>query len=220
MNGSDKHALLINDLLELEEDRVLSQVRERLQAGDDPFEIVEDAQRAMYLVGERYQQGEYYISSMMMAGEIFREVMEILQPILVRKSSGKESGRILLGTVQGDIHDIGKDLFGILLSAHGFHVTDLGVDVPPNRFVEEALQIKPDIIALSGLLTVSYNSMKETIERIRKIADPSVSPVPFIIGGGTINAMVCAFVRADYWATDAMVGVQLCKQIMEERKKN
>ncbi len=89
---------------------------------------------------------------MMMAGEIFREVMEILEPVLVQKTTGDESGHILIGTVQGDIHDVGKNIFEFLLQAHGFRVIDLGVDVPPAQFVEKALQIKPDIISLSELL--------------------------------------------------------------------
>ena len=218
MNVSDKHTLLINDLLELKEDEVLAQVKDRLHSGEDPFKIIEDAQDAMHLVGERYEQGEYYISSMMMAGEIFREVMEILEPVLVQKTTGDESGHILIGTVQGDIHDVGKNIFEFLLQAHGFTVIDLGVDVPPAQFVEKALQIKPDIISLSGLLTISYDLMKETIQKIRNLDDKEIAQTPFIIGGGTVNEMVCAFVGADYWATDAMVGVQLCKQIIDEKK--
>jgi methanogenic corrinoid protein MtbC1 len=218
MNASDKHTLLVNKLADLEEATVLALVRERVQAGDDPFDIIEDAQQAMRRVGERYEQREYYISSMMMAGEIFREVMEIVEPVLAQKATGSASGNILLGTVQGDIHDIGKNIFGILLRCHGFSVTDLGVDVSPAQMAQEALRTAPDIIALSGLLTISYDSMKDTIQRIKKLDHPGVAKTPFIIGGGTVNAMVCAFVGADYWATDAMVGMQLCKQIIAERK--
>jgi 5-methyltetrahydrofolate--homocysteine methyltransferase len=217
MSAPDNHTLLIDSLLELEEDTVLALTRTRLGAGENPFEIIEDAQVAMRLVGERYAEGDYYISSMMMAGEIFREVMEIVEPVLVQQVAGNESGQILLGTVQGDIHDIGKNIFEMLLHSHGFTVTDLGVDVPPTQFVEEALLIKPDIIALSGLLTISYDSMKETVQMIRDLDDNDVAKTPFIIGGGTVNEMVCAFVGADFWTTDAMVGVQLCKQIMDEK---
>ena len=218
MNASDKHTLFINNLLELEEQSVLSLARERFRTGENPFEIVEDAQQAMRLVGERYEQGNYYISSMMMAGEIFREVMEIIEPSLIQKKPGNETGHILLGTVQGDIHDIGKNIFGILLRSYGFTVTDLGVDVPPGNFTEAGLRIKPDVIAFSGLLTISYDSMKETIRQIKNMNEQEISRTPIIIGGGTVNEMVCAFVGADYWATDAMVGVQLCKQIMKEQK--
>jgi methanogenic corrinoid protein MtbC1 len=218
MNASDNHTLLISNLLELEEAAVLILTSERLAAGEDPFAIIDDAQHAMRLVGERYEQGKFYISSMMMAGEIFREVMEILEPVLIRKTTGKEVGNILLGTVQGDIHDIGKNIFSTLMSSHGFNVTDIGVDVQPDQFVNEALKLKPDIIAMAGLLTISYDSMKETIQKIKSLDNETIAKTPFIIGGGIINEMVCAFVGADYWATDAMVGVQLCKQILGEHR--
>jgi len=220
MNASDKHALLIKGLLELEEDTVLTVAKELLEAGDDPFEIIGAAQQALRLVGQRYEQGEYYISSMMMAGEIFREVMEIVGPELEQRTTGKETGHIVLGTVEGDIHDIGKNIVATLLRSHGFTVTDLGVDVPASQFVEEALRIKAEIIALSGLLTLSYDPMKATIQAIRKLDDPLIAKTPVIIGGGAVNAMVCTFVGADYWATDAMVGVRLCEQIMGEKARN
>ncbi len=220
MTPIDKHKLLIKSLLELEETSVLSLVQERLDAGDDPFEIIEDAQMAMQKVGERYETGNYYISSMMMAGEIFREAMEIIEPVLVQDKSMPILGHILLGTVMGDIHDIGKNIFSILLRSNGFEVTDLGVDVDPNEFIEEALRNPPDIVALSGLLTVSYDTMKEIIRGIKSGSGSHGGDISFIIGGGMINAMVCGFVGADYWATDAMMGVQLCKQIMEERQQD
>jgi methanogenic corrinoid protein MtbC1 len=216
MNEPDKRTLLINNLVELEENAVLSLVAEWLVVGDDPLEIIDAAQQAMRLVGERYEERQYYISGMMMAGEIFREVMELVEPVLVKRFRGSESGHILLGTVEGDIHDIGKNIFNTLLRCHGFTVTDLGVDVPPARFVEKAIQIRPDIIALSGLLTISYDAMKFTIQRVRQLEDPGLRRTPFIIGGGTVNSMVCAFVGAEYWASDAMYGVQLCRQILAE----
>jgi methanogenic corrinoid protein MtbC1 len=221
MTESDKQTLLINSLLELEEDTVLAVTRQRLEAGDDPLAIIEDAQQALRLVGERYEQGDYYISSMMMAGEIFREVMEIIGPAFQERRGVNTTGHVLLGTVEGDIHDIGKNIFSILLRSHGFAVLDLGVDVAPAEFVQEALRVKPDIIALSGLLTLSYDPMKETIKVIRKLENPSIAKTPFIVGGGAVTAMVCTYVGADYWATDAMVGVRLCEQIMDEKvRKN
>jgi len=218
MNEADKRTLLIDNLAELEENIVLSHVKDWLAAGGDPLVIIGAAQEGLRLVGERYEQRQYYISGMMMAGEIFREVMELVEPVLVKSLSGTESGHILLGTVQGDIHDIGKNIFNTLLRCHGFTVTDLGVDVQPNRFVEEALLLQPDLIALSGMLTISYDSMKTTVQLARQHEDPKVNGIPFIIGGGTVNAMVCSFVGAEYWASDAMFGVHLCKQIISERK--
>jgi methanogenic corrinoid protein MtbC1 len=206
--------LLVENLLELNEDIVLDLVRRRMEAGSDPFQIIEDAQEGMRLVGLRYEQRQYYISGMMMAGEIFREVMELMQPALLSRAQATVSGHILLGTVGGDIHDIGKSIFATLLRANGFTVTDLGVDVPPEQFAAEIRRLRPDILGLAGVLTVSYDSMQATVQRVRQLEEPELAQTPVIIGGGTVNDMVCRYVGADYWATDAMVGVQLCKQIM------
>jgi len=217
MSEADKRLQLISNLVELEENIVLSLVEAWLADGGDPLEIIEAAQEAMRLVGERYEQRQYYISGMMMAGEIFREVMELVEPVLAHNLTSSETGHILLGTVEGDIHDIGKNILNTLLRCHGFTVTDLGVDVQPGRFVEEVLRIRPDIIALSGLLTISYDSMKAVVQQVRRHEDKRISTIPFIIGGGTVNAMVCSFVGAEYWASDAMYGVHLCKQIISEQ---
>jgi methanogenic corrinoid protein MtbC1 len=214
MNAPDNHSLLMNHLLELEETAALEQVKIRLSAGEDPFEIIEDAQQALRLVGERYEQGEYFISSMMLAGEIFREVMEIVEPVLILRKTEDESRSVLLGTVEGDIHDIGKNIFAVMLRCHGFEVIDLGVDVSPEKFASEAARTAPDIIALSGLLTISYESMKETVRKIKELGDSTVAQTPIMIGGGFVSATVCAQVGADYWATDAMVGVKLCRQLV------
>lgn len=217
MNDYDSRRLLVDHLLELDEDFVLDLVRQRLATGNDPLHIIEDAREGMRLVGLRYEQRQYYISGMMMAGEIFREVMELVQPALLRQAQGGASGHILLGTVRGDIHDIGKSIFATLMRSHGFTVTDIGVDVPPEQFIEATQRLEPDILGLSGLLTISYDSMKETIALLRQLEGAGLSRPPVIIGGGTVNAMVCRHVGAEYWATDAMFGVQLCRQIMGEK---
>jgi methanogenic corrinoid protein MtbC1 len=205
---------LIDALVNLEEKRVLALVEDSLGRGENPLTLLEEAQEGMRQVGVRYEQREYYLSGLMMAGEIFRQVMEQVEPVLVERLSGNESGHILLGTVLGDIHDIGKNTFCIMLRCFGFTVTDLGVDVPPERFLEKALEIRPDIIGLSGLLTISYDTMKETVELIRRASQPGLAQTPVIIGGGLLDAHVCSHVGADYWAVDAMLGVDLCQQIV------
>ncbi len=214
MSAPDNRLRFIEQIKLLKEEHVLALVKERLKQGDDPLAIIEDAKEGMRQVGELYEQRKYYISGLMMAGEIFREVMELVEPALVQSIRGDEAGHILLGTVQGDIHDIGKNIFKTMLQSYGFTITDLGVDTPPEKFVEQTLEIKPHIIALSGLLTSSYDSMKTTVTQIRSRLDPPLSLIPIIIGGGLINADVCAHVGAEYWAIDAMVGVELCKEIM------
>ncbi len=213
---TDRHsgATLIDQLVELDERIVLSLVHQRLLQGDDPLTLLQECQEGMCQVGVRYEQREYYLSGLMMAGEIFRQVMEMVEPALKERLCGSESGHILLGTVQGDIHDIGKNIFRTMLRCYGFTVTDLGVDVPPADFLDGARQLKPDIIGLSGLLTISYDVMGETVRLVHQASDARLARTPVIIGGGLLNARICALIGADYWAIDAMVGVNLCKQIV------
>jgi dimethylamine corrinoid protein len=132
--------------------------------------------------------------------------------VVESRISGRASGRILLGTVQGDIHNLGKNILAMLLRCHEFTVYDLGVDVSPVEFAERAREIHPDIVGLSGLLTSSYEAMRETVAMLR--ADGN--RVPIIIGGGQLSQQVCEYVEADYWNTDAVVGVDLCQRLVNE----
>jgi methanogenic corrinoid protein MtbC1 len=216
-NPQEIHAVLIHQVAELNEQAVLALVQERLSHGDDPLSIVEDCQEGMRRVGQRYEQGKYFLAGLIMAGEIFREVMELAQPVIEAQIRGEESGRVLLGTVQGDIHDIGKNIQGMLLSCHGFTVYDLGVDVPPAVFLAQAMKLKPDIIGLSGLLTSSYDMMRDTITLLRDVSVSEVAGIPIIIGGTSVNEQVCLYVGADYWIVNAMEGVRLCQRLMAGR---
>jgi methanogenic corrinoid protein MtbC1 len=121
------------------------------------------------------------------------------------------------GIVEGDIHDIGKNNLSLLLTSYGFNVHDLGVDVPPAEFLKMALQTKPDIIGLSGLLTTSYNSMRETVRLLRAAPDPQVVNTPIVIGGNQLTEQVCQYIGADAWVTDAMTGVRLCQKLLGEK---
>lgn len=211
-------ANLVANIADLNEKAALALVENRIQNGDDPIEIVEDCQEGLQRVGERYEKKEYYLSGLIMAGEIFREVMEILQPLIQTRFDGNESGVILLGTVRGDIHDIGKNSLSMLLTGYGFTVHDLGVDVPPVEFLLQAIQVKPDIIGLSGLLTSSFDAMRETIQLVRISGESGVSTLPIIIGGNQLNEQVCRYVAADYWVNDAMSGVRMCQQLLGNHK--
>lgn len=208
---------LINLLADLEEDDVLQLVYQRVAAGDDPLQIIEDCNEGMRLVGQRYERGEFYVSGLIMSGEIFREVVEYVQPMLEQRANGHSSGRVLVGTVSGDIHDIGKNMVGMLLACHGFTVIDLGVDVPPAEFAAKALDIKPDIVGLSGLITSSFESMKTTVTVLRAEAQQHAIDFPIVIGGGMIDDQVCRFVGADHWVNDAMSGVRLCQHLIAQR---
>jgi methanogenic corrinoid protein MtbC1 len=211
---TDTRERLINLLADLEEDEVLALVRQRVATGDDPLQIIEDCNEGMRLVGERYERGEFYVSGLIMSGEIFREVVEYVQPMLEQRTNGQSSGRVLVGTVSGDIHDIGKNMVGMLLACHGFTVIDLGVDVPPAEFAAKALEIKPDIVGLSGLITSSFESMRATVTVLRAEADKHRLAFPIVIGGGMIDEQVSRYVGADYWVNDAMSGVRLCQRLM------
>ncbi len=211
---TDTREQLINLLADLEEDEVLQLVHQRVAAGDDPLQIIEDCNEGMRLVGQRYERGDFYVSGLIMSGEIFREVVEYVQPMIERQTNGQSSGRVLVGTVSGDIHDIGKNMVGMLLACHGFDVIDLGVDVPPAEFAAKAIEIKPDIVGLSGLITSSFESMRATVTVLRAEADSHRLAFPIVIGGGMIDEQVCRFVGADYWVNDAMSGVRLCQRLM------
>jgi methylmalonyl-CoA mutase cobalamin-binding domain/chain len=199
---------------DLEEDAVLKLVDERIHAGDDPLKIIDECNEGMREVGLRYEKGEYFVAGLIMSGEIFREVVELVQPLLEQQAEGKLSGRVLVGTVSGDIHDIGKNMFGMLLSCHGFEVIDLGVDVPPAVFATKAIEAKPDIVGLSGLITASFETMKETVTALRKEAREYGLTFPILIGGGMIDDQIRQYVGADYWMPDAMSGVRLCEKLL------
>lgn len=212
-NKSDQD--LVHLLADLEEEAVLEIVRKRIQDGEDLMQILEECNEGMQIVGTRYEQGEYYIAGLIMSGEIFREVVEMIQPLLVKKTDKKSSGRILVGTVSGDIHDIGKNMLGMLLSCYGFTVIDLGVDVPPAEFAAKAVEIRPDIVGLSGLITASFEKMRETIQMLRDESAKNNLSFPILVGGGMIDEQVCQYVGADYWSRDAMAGVRLCQTLLE-----
>lgn len=214
MNKTEAQQIFIQQLSDLEEDEVLAAVQHRLAAGDDPLEIIEDAQEGMRRVGDRYEQGEYYLAALIMAAEIFREIMELVEPVVETQISGSGSGLILLGTVQGDIHDIGKNIISILSTCYGFVVHDLGVDVPPEDFVAGAEELQPDLIGLSGLITASFEAMAQTIALLHRAETTSGRRTPIIIGGSQIDAQICEYVEADYWVRSAMDGVLLFQRLL------
>jgi methylmalonyl-CoA mutase cobalamin-binding domain/chain len=217
METSNLNSQLARLVADLEEDAVLQLVDQRIKAGDDPLKIIDECNQGMREVGLRYEKGEYFVAGLIMSGEIFREVVELVQPLLEKQSKGKVSGRVLVGTVSGDIHDIGKNMFGMLLACHGFEVIDLGVDVPPAVFAEKAVEAKPDAVGLSGLITASFEMMKETVSALREEAQKHGLSFPIIIGGGMIDDQIRKYVGADYWMPDAMAGVRLCEELLGNR---
>jgi len=218
MKSNQNDQNLVHLLADLEEEKVLEIARNRIEAGEDPLKILEECNEGMQIVGKRYELGEYYIAGLIMSGEIFREVVEMVQPLLAQNTDKESFGRILVGTVSGDIHDIGKNMLGMLLTCYGFTVIDLGVDVPPAEFAAKAVENKPDIVCLSGLITASFEMMKDTVSILRVEAARNKLSFPILIGGGMMDEQVCHYVGADFWSRDAMEGVRLCQSLMEKRR--
>ena len=165
----------------------------------------------MRWVGEHYQSGKYFISGLIMAGEIFREAMVALGPLLPEGTVDAGHGIVLIATVRGDIHDLGKNIVTMMLRSYGIIVHDLGVDVAPDEIARKAVELQPDIVGLSGLLTVATDGMKATVDALREGAARNGLTLPVIIGGGIVDEQMCDWTGADFWANDASNGVRLIR---------
>jgi methylmalonyl-CoA mutase cobalamin-binding domain/chain len=196
----------------LDEQGALDAVSARISAGDDPLVIIEECQLGMRWVGEHYQSGKYFISGLIMAGEIFREAMVALGPLLPPETEDTAQGTVLIATVRGDIHDLGKNIVTMMLRSYGILVHDLGVDVAPEEVVRKAEELRPDIIGLSGLLTVATDRMKATVDAVRGAEKRLDRRVPVIIGGGIVDEQTANWTGADLWANDASRGVHLIRE--------
>ncbi|MFC1911245.1 B12-binding domain-containing protein [Chloroflexota bacterium] len=202
---------LISAIANLDEKLALNLIRERLAENDDPLTLIADCEKGLQRVGESYAQHKYYLSGLIMGGEIFYEVMELIQPAMENRISGTSSGKILLGTVENDIHDLGKNIFRLLLSCYKLTVYDLGVDVPPEEFLRQAKKLRPDVLGLSGLVTNAYDSMRETIGLFRQEG----YQIPIVIGGSQLSKEVFQYTGADYWVSKADAGVKLILRLLK-----
>ena len=200
---------LIKAIAELQEEEALKITRTRLDAGEDPLQILDDAKNALAVVGERFATGEYFIPDLIYSGEILREVTELVKPKISKESAVKKSGKVIIGTVAGDIHDIGKDIVVFMLDVNGFEVYDLGIDVPAQKFVDSVRETGATVVGLSGLLTLAFDAMKETIAAI-EVAGLR-DEVKIMIGGGQVDDEVRKYTGADAYGADAMVAVSLAK---------
>ncbi|OGO14990.1 MAG: hypothetical protein A2Z02_04050 [Chloroflexi bacterium RBG_16_48_7] len=201
---------LVKALSELQEKDALEIVEERLVKGEDPLKILEDARKGMEIVGKRFASSEYFIPDLVYSGEILRSITEIVKPKMTQGSEIKRLGKIVFGTVAGDIHDIGKDIVVFMLDVNGFEVIDLGVDVPTEKFVEKIKETGAGIVGLSGFLTLAFDSMKQTIDSIKEAG--LRDNVKIMIGGGQIDEEVRKYTGADAYGRDAMAGVSQARQ--------
>ena len=191
----------------LEEEKVLKLVKEKLDAGEDPIKILESCRIGMTEIGKG-SGDTVFLTDLIMAGEIFNQAMELLMPKLVGTATGN-LGKVVIGTVEGDIHNIGKDIAINFLKAEGFEVIDLGVDVPAQKFVDAIKEHNPLVVGMSGLLTLSIEPMKKAIETITSAN--LREKVKVIIGGERTDQSVSDYVGADAWVNDAIDGVKIIK---------
>ena len=202
---------LAQAIRDLDEKRVNELVEEKIKAGVPALEIVKICNEGMVSLGDLFSEGVYFISELIFSAEILKGVMKRLDPLLRATGEGNSAGKVVIGTVKGDIHDIGKNIVVTLLRGAGFEVVDLGVDVPAPKFVETVRRTGARVLGLSALLNLTYPEMKAVIEEIAKAGIRE--QVKIIVGGAPVNEQVRQFAGADYWAPDAVAGVNLCKKI-------
>ena len=205
---------LVDLIVSLNEKEAVELVQKKVDAGEDPLKILDEVRTAMAQVGDKFENKEFFLPDLIMSGEILRQISEILEPKLRAGGEVKRLGKVVLGTVFGDIHDIGKDVVKFIMDANGFDVVDLGVDVPKEKFVEAIKEENPEIVALSGFLTLAYDSMKETIEEIEKAG--LRDKVKIMIGGGQMDETIREYVNADAYGKDAVEAVEIAKKWVGE----
>jgi 5-methyltetrahydrofolate--homocysteine methyltransferase len=201
---------LTKAIAELEENEALRLAREKLDSGEDPQLILDESRKGMEIIGQRFSDGTYFLPELMYSAEILKEITEIVKPKLKGEEQKERLGKCIIGTVSGDIHDIGKDIVVFMLDVNGFEVYDLGVDVPPQTFVEKIKETGAPIVGLSGFLTLAFDSMKETVDAIE--AAGLRDKVNIMIGGGQIDEDIRKYAGADAFGLDAMAAVSLAKE--------
>jgi 5-methyltetrahydrofolate--homocysteine methyltransferase len=216
MSGySDAEQQLVDWLADMNEDEALALAKKMLlEQGVSPLRVLELCRNAMDIVGKRFEEGEYFLPELVLAGEMLETIGAIAKP-LIKHAPGeapKKLGKVLIGTVHGDLHDIGKNIVGFMLDINGFDVKDIGVDAPIATFIEEIKAWQPDVVGLSGFLTLAFTSMKETIEAFDK--EGMRANFKVMIGGGQIDEQVRKYTGADAFGVNAVEAVKLCKQWM------
>lgn len=203
---------LIDAITEMREEDAVEITNELLEAGVTPADILGACKDAMEVIGNRFEKGEAFIPELMLAGEMMSAITDILKPRMAEESVAEKLGKVVLGTVQGDIHDIAKDIVAFMLDLNGFEVINLGVDVPVEKFVETAKESGAKMVGLSGFLTLAYDPMKDTVKALR---DAGLN-VKIMIGGGQIDEQIRLYTGADAYGKDAMAAVAIAKEWAKE----
>lgn len=202
---------LVDAIANMREEEAMATARQMLETRGEPLEVLAGCRKAMSLVGERFEQGQYFLPELVMAAEILSRIAELVKPYMESESTAgiSRAGKVLIGTVQGDVHDIGKDIVIFMLDVNGFEVHDLGIDVPPQTFVDQITALDPDVVGLSGFLTVAFDAMKETVDAIERAG--LRDRVKIMIGGGMVDEIIWHYTRADAYGQDAMAAVSLAQ---------
>ena len=201
---------LVDTISDMREKEALEIAKAMVDGDENPVKILDYCSKAMEKVGRRFEAGEYFLPELMMAGEMLRQISEMVKRKLKGEVTLEKRGKVLMGTVEGDIHDIGKDIVSFLLDVNAFEVRDIGIDVPPGKFVEEIKEFQPQVVGLSGLLTLAYDSMKNTVQPIEEAG--LRDSVKIMIGGGQMSEEVREYAGADAFGKDAMEGVTFAKK--------
>jgi len=215
--SNDKHDKLVNLIADMEEDEALALTQELIDEGAEPTAILEICRSAMDIVGQRFEANEYFVPELILAGEVLDQMSAMVKPLIADTTEEDEkvdSGTVLIGTVHGDLHDIGKNIVTFMLDVNGYNVIDLGIDVSPQAFIDAIKEKSPEIVGLSGFLTLAFDSMKETVEAIDEAGLRDV--VKIMIGGGQVDEQILKYTGADSFGLNAMSAVNQCKEWIGE----
>ena len=202
-------------IVELKNDTAVNMVKNKLDSGEDHLQILEECRRGMTTVGDLFQKGDYFLAELMLSAEIFKEAVAIIEPRISNASQSEPLGKVVLATMKGDIHDLGKNILATLLRAHSFEVYDLGVDVAPHVLLVNVKNTKPDFVGFSALITTAFDSMKETVELLEEAGMRDQLKV--MVGGGVTTPQVRDYVGGDFQTNDATEGVSYCIKVAVEK---
>lgn len=213
---SDAEDELVVAIAGMDEVTALRLTDEYIERGVGPEEILQMCRAAMDIVGAKFEAKEYFVPELILAGDMLEQISARVKPLLkdLPGEAKKSGGRVLIGTVHGDLHDIGKNIVTFMLDVNGFEVVDLGIDVQPDTFIEAIREGQPQVVGLSGFLTLAFDSMKETIEAIE--AAGLRDGLKIMIGGGQVDEQVRTYTGADAFGLDAMTAVTQCKEWIGE----
>lgn len=213
----DDLQVLTDAVGELNEDKMLEVLNQFVASNpseEQAQEVVNACQLGMVRVGDLFESGEYFVGDLIFAGELLTQSIEILKPVIGKKNIAR-SGKIVLGTVEGDLHDIGKNIFKSMAEAAGFEVYDLGINQKPAAFIEKVKEVQPDVVGMSAVLTLALKSMKDTVDQLKEAS--LRENIKIIIGGNPVTEEACEYIGADAFTTNAAEGVKICQKWVESR---